>query len=91
MVNIASSNYSNRCLDSLDHMFTFVYLTYAVMALLIESVPSFLGVRIECLGDLARSRMAIAEADLRDRDIWGGYTGYDMRKQLTITPRWGRI
>ena len=40
------------------------------MALLVESVPSFEETCIECLGDLARYRMVIGEADLRDREIW---------------------
>ena len=43
-----------------------------MMALLMESVPSFEGTWIECLGDLARYRMAIEEADLRDREIRSG-------------------
>jgi hypothetical protein len=48
----------HRLPDSLDHMLTFVYLTYSMMALLMESVPSFEETWIECLGDLARYRMA---------------------------------
>jgi hypothetical protein len=42
--------------DSLEHMLAFVYIAYAMMALLMESVPSFLETWIECLGDLARYR-----------------------------------
>ena len=42
--------------DSLDHMLAFVYIAYSMMALLMESVPSFLETWIECLGDLARYR-----------------------------------
>lgn len=53
----------HRLPDSLDHMLTFVYLAYSMMAHLMESVPSFEETWIECLGDLARYRMAI-EADL---------------------------
>ena len=56
--------------SSLDHMLTFVYIAYSMMALLLESVPFFTETWIECLGDLARYRMAIEEADLRDREIW---------------------
>lgn len=39
-------------------------------ALLMESVPSFEETWIECLGDLARCRMATEEADLEDREVW---------------------
>lgn len=42
--------------DSLDHMLAFVYIAYSMMALLKESVPSFVETWIECLGDLARYR-----------------------------------
>lgn len=41
---------------SLEHMLAFVYIAYSMMALLMESVPSFLETWIECLGDLARYR-----------------------------------
>src|SRR5438552_1798699 len=60
----------HRLPDSLDHKLTFIYLVYSMMALLIESVPSFEETWIECLGDLARYRMAIEETDLRDCEIW---------------------
>ena len=55
-----------------DHMLAFVYVAYSMMALLKESVPSFLDAWIECLEDLARYRMAIEETDIRihDWDIW---------------------
>jgi hypothetical protein len=39
-----------------------------------ESVPSFEETWIECLGDLARYRMAIEETDLRDCEVWCGTT-----------------
>ena len=62
----------HRLPDSLEQMLTFVYLAYSMMALLMESVPSFEETWIECLGDLARYWMAIKEADLRDREMWSG-------------------
>lgn len=60
----------SRLPDSLEHMLSFVYLAYSMMASLEETVPDFLETWIECLGDLARYHMAIEEADLRDREIW---------------------
>jgi hypothetical protein len=62
----------HRLLNSLDQMLVFVYLAYSMMALLMESVLSFEETWIECLGDLARYRMAIEEADLPDREVWSG-------------------
>lgn len=41
------------------------------MALLYETVTSFEDLWLECLGDLARYRMAIGSSD-SDREIWCG-------------------
>lgn len=46
---------------SQEYMLTFIYLAYDMMALLFETVPAFTDTWIECLGDLARYRMAIEE------------------------------
>ena len=81
----------NRLPDSLDHMLSFVYLAYSMMALLMESVPSFLETWIECLGDLARYRMAIEEADLRDREIWSNVARLWYNKAADRSPNVGRI
>ena len=56
---------------SQDYMVAFVYLAYQMMALLFETVPFFSDTWIECLGDLARYRMAIEE-DKEVHAIWGG-------------------
>jgi hypothetical protein len=81
----------HRLPDSLEHMLSFVYLAYSTMTLLVESVPSFAETWIECLGDLARYRMAIEEADLRDREVWAGVARmwYDMAADRS--PNVGRI
>ena len=59
----------HRLPDSLDHMLTFIYLAYSMMALLYETVSTFQDTWIECLGDLGRYRLAIEEEDFRDQDI----------------------
>lgn len=46
----------HRLPDSLEHMLTFIYLAYSMMALLYETVPTFEETWIECLGDLGRYR-----------------------------------
>ena len=46
---------------SLEQMLTFIYLAYSMMALLYETVPAFEITWIECLGDLARYRMAVED------------------------------
>jgi hypothetical protein len=81
----------HRLPDSLDHMLAFVYLAYSMMALLMESVPSFEETWMECLGDLARYRMAIEEADLRDREVWSGVARMWYNKAADKSPNVGRI
>ncbi len=81
----------HRLPHSLDHMLAFVHLAYILMALLMESVPSFEETWIECLGDLARYRMAIEEADLRDREVWSGVARMWYNKAADKSPNVGRI
>ena len=81
----------HRLPDSLDHMLSFVYLAYSMMALLMESVPSFEETWVECLGDLARYRMAIEEIDLRDREVWAGVARMWYDKAADKSPNVGRI
>jgi len=77
--------------DSLEHMLSFVYLAYSMTALLIESVPTFEETWIECLGDLARYRMALEDPDLRDREIWSGVARTWYNKAADESPNVGRI
>jgi len=53
-------------------MLTFIYMAYGLMALLYETVTAFEDTWVECLGDLARYRMAIEDTDIKDREIWTG-------------------
>jgi hypothetical protein len=54
-------------------------------------VPAFEDTWIECLGDLARYRMAIEDEDLRDREVWSGVARYWYNKAADKSPRIGRI
>ncbi|KAK5953876.1 hypothetical protein OHC33_005147 [Knufia fluminis] len=81
----------HRLPESLEHMLSFVYLSYSMMALLMETVPDFLETWIECLGDLARYRMAIEEADLRDREIWSSTARTWYNQAADLSPNTGRI
>ncbi|KIW21856.1 uncharacterized protein PV07_12723 [Cladophialophora immunda] len=76
---------------SLEHMLSFVYLAYQMMGLLMESVPAFHETWIECLGDLARYRMAIEEADLKDRETWSNVARMWYQKAADRSPDTGRI
>ena len=72
-------------------MLSFVYLAYQMMGLLMESVPAFHETWIECLGDLARYRMAIEEADMRDRETWSNVARMWYNKAADRSPETGRI
>jgi hypothetical protein len=72
-------------------MLSFVYLAYQMMGLLMESVPAFHETWIECLGDLARYRMAIEESDMRDRETWSNVARTWYNKAADRSPDIGRI
>lgn len=57
---------------SYEFMLTFLNISYSMMALLLETVPMFEDIWVESLGDLSRYRMAIADNDQRDGDVWAG-------------------
>ncbi|KAB8349816.1 hypothetical protein FH972_023829 [Carpinus fangiana] len=76
---------------SMEFMLAFIYLAYQMMALLFETVPSYEDTWIECLGDLARYRMAIEEEDLRDREIWTGVAKTWYFKAVDRSPSVGRL
>ncbi|PFH59817.1 hypothetical protein XA68_11865 [Ophiocordyceps unilateralis] len=77
--------------ESLEHMLTFIYIAYSMMALLYETVPAFEDTWIECLGDLGRYRMAIEDDDIRDREIWTGVSRYWYSKASDKSPATGRL
>ena len=58
--------------SSHEFMLTFLNISYSMMALLLETVPMFEDIWVESLGDLSRYRMAIADNEQRDGDIWAG-------------------
>lgn len=76
---------------SLEHMLTFIYIAYNMMALLFETVPAFEDTWIECLGDLGRYRMAIEDDDIRDRETWTGVSRYWYSKASDKSPATGRL
>ncbi|KAI1160979.1 hypothetical protein F5B18DRAFT_663493 [Nemania serpens] len=81
----------HRLPTSLEHMLTFIYLAYSMMALLYETVPAFEDTWIECLGDLGRYRMAIEDEDIRDREIWTAVSRHWYSKASDKAPTTGRL
>lgn len=81
----------HRLPASLEHMLTFIQLSYSLMTLLYETVPAFIETWIECLGDLSRYRMAIEDVDMRDRETWTGVSRYWYTKASDLLPETGRL
>lgn len=81
----------HRLPESLDHMLAFIYIAYSMMALLFETVPTFEDTWIECLGDIARYRMAIEDDDIRDREVWSGVARFWYGKAADKNPNTGRL
>jgi hypothetical protein len=80
-----------RLPDSLEFMISFIYTAYQMMSLLYETVPAFKNTWIECLGDLARYRMAIEDEDVRDRENWTNVSRFWYTKAADNTPEVGRL
>lgn len=74
-----------------EHMLTFIYLAYSMMALLYETVPAFEDTWIECLGDLGRYRMAIEDDNLSDREVWTSVSRHWYSKASDKSPSTGRL
>ncbi|GJC89518.1 telomerase-binding protein EST1A [Colletotrichum liriopes] len=81
----------HRLPASLEHMLTFIYLAYSMMALLYETVPTFEDTWVECLGDTSRYRMAIEDDNLRDREIWTSVSRHWYSKASDKAPTTGRL
>lgn len=81
----------HRLPASLEHMLTFIYLAYSMMALLYETVPAFEDTWIECLGDLGRYRMAIEDDDIRHREVWTAVSRNWYSKASDKAPTTGRL
>ncbi|KAK0627061.1 hypothetical protein B0T14DRAFT_407543, partial [Immersiella caudata] len=81
----------HRLPASLEHMLTFIYLAYSMMALLYETVPAFKETWIECLGDLGRYRMAIEDQNPREREVWRAVSCGWYSKASDNAPGTGRL
>ncbi|KAI0525819.1 hypothetical protein F5B22DRAFT_587878 [Xylaria bambusicola] len=76
---------------SLEHMLTFIYLAYSMMALLYETIPAFEDIWIEYLGDLGRYRMAIEDKDIKDKEVWTSVSRHWYSKAASKAPTTGRL
>lgn len=77
--------------ESFEFMESFIYLSYQMMALLYETVPLFVDVWTECLGDLARYRMAIENHSASVREIWSEVAKWWYSRASDRQPLVGRL
>ncbi|KAK0262709.1 hypothetical protein LTR91_023665 [Friedmanniomyces endolithicus] len=76
--------------SSQDHVSSFIYLAYQMMALFHETAPIFLDTWIECLGDLARYRMSMEE-EKEAHAQWGRVAASWYIKASDRHPQIGRL
>ncbi|KAL8707206.1 MAG: hypothetical protein Q9220_007725 [cf. Caloplaca sp. 1 TL-2023] len=62
----------HRLPASSEHMRAFIYMAYSMVALFSETVAAFKETWMECLGDLARYRVAIEQSSTQDHETWVG-------------------
>jgi hypothetical protein len=75
---------------SQEHMITFIHIAYQMVSLLLETAPRLTDTWVECLGDLARYRMAIEE-DREIHTVWGGVARHWYVKAADRQPSFGRL
>ncbi|EGD92984.1 hypothetical protein TESG_00546 [Trichophyton tonsurans CBS 112818] len=80
-----------RLPSSHDYMVSYIYTTYTMLTLLLESVPTFKEVWMEYLGDVARYRMAIEETDCQERKNWENEALCWYQRAADEGPNIGRI
>ena len=76
--------------DTQEYMVDFIYLAYQMIALLLETVPDYKDTWIECLGDLARYRLAIEE-EQEAHATWGGVAAHWYTMANDRHPAIGRL
>ncbi|KAJ5286834.1 hypothetical protein N7478_002520 [Penicillium angulare] len=59
-----------KCPGSLEQMLSFIHIAYSMITVLLEVLPQCKETWIECLGDLARCRMAIEDDNVEPPDIF---------------------
>ncbi|QSL67078.1 hypothetical protein MERGE_001465 [Pneumocystis wakefieldiae] len=76
---------------TIEHLISYILFSYSQITVLLETVSAFENEWIECLGDLARYRMAIEEIDMKSRNHWSNVSKYWYIKGLMNLPTLGRL
>jgi hypothetical protein len=81
----------HRLPEAQEWMLSFIIMVYGNITLLLETIPEHRDTWLECLGDLARFRMAIEEANFRDREIYSGLAKWWYSISADHNPSVGRL
>ncbi|OJD09626.1 hypothetical protein AJ78_09007 [Emergomyces pasteurianus Ep9510] len=66
----------SRLPDGLEHMIEFIHHAFNMLVLILETVPRFKSVWLQCLGDISRYRMAIEVESEDERRVWSEIARY---------------
>lgn len=80
-----------RLPESLEHMLSFMYEAYYMLTTILETVPRYEEVWMECLGDLARCRMRLELGDVSEYGLWAEIARYWYNKTADKMPNQGRL
>ncbi|CAI7625990.1 unnamed protein product [Penicillium palitans] len=78
-------------LDVQEHLLNFTRLSYLMVTLLLERISPFREIWTECLGDLARYRMAVEDTDGADQRTWAEVSRFWYNHATDQCPEAGRI
>ncbi|KAL6359144.1 hypothetical protein LRP88_07361 [Fusarium phalaenopsidis] len=77
--------------DSLEYLLGYLNFAFGMVALFYETIPALKDTWAECLGDLARYRMALRVREDVYSGIWRGIARYWYRRALSKSPKTGRL
>ncbi|KTW28179.1 hypothetical protein T552_02038 [Pneumocystis carinii B80] len=76
---------------TIEHLISYILFSYSQITVLLETASTFKNEWMECLGDLARYRMAIEEIDMKTKNHWSNISKYWYIKVLMNLPTLGRL
>lgn len=76
--------------DSQPHMLRFVSLAFNMITVLYENSKDLCDVWAECLGDIARFRMAVESESAEERSLWIEVSRYWYQRSIDLTPGIGQ-
>ncbi|PKS12074.1 hypothetical protein jhhlp_001370 [Lomentospora prolificans] len=76
--------------DSRPHMYRFITLAFNMITILYENATDLCDIWAECLGDIARFRMAVESESVEDRNLYVGISKYWYYRSIDLAPGVGQ-